>query len=93
MVDGVDKQLLSVIQEILETGSDESQSTVIRDADGNSDVLFYDFDMENISSTGRFFKNTLSDMLEEYDGILDNREKIGILVDAIRQLSGKGDGV
>ena len=71
----------------------KSPRLVIRNAGGDSDVLFYDFDMENISSTGRFFKNTLGDMLEEYDGILDNREKIGILVDAIRQLSGKGDDV
>ena len=93
MVDGFDGQLLLVVQEILKAGSNTSQETVIRNAGGDSDVLFYDFDMENISSTGRFFKNTLGDMLEEYDGILDNREKIGILVDAIRQLSGKGDGV
>jgi hypothetical protein len=68
-----------------------TSKTVIRDADGNGDVLFYDFDLEKMSSTGMFFKNTLDDMLEEYDGILDNREKIGILVDAIRQLSGKGE--
>ena len=93
LVDGFDGQLLLVVQEILKAGSNTSQETVIRNAGGDSDVLFYDFDMENISSTGRFFKNTLGDMLEEYDGILDNREKIGILVDAIRQLSGKGDDV
>ncbi len=83
-----EEQLGAVMQEISEArDKSKVKSAVIESADGR-DVLFYDFDINNISSTGTFFRNSLEDMIEEYDGILDNREKIGILIDAIKRLSG-----
>ena len=89
MIDTFGTQLSLAVNEIIEAGSkkEDTRSTVIARPDGASDVLYYDFDMDNISSTGNFFRNSLEDILEEYDGILDNREKIGILVNAIRHLS------
>ena len=47
---------------------------------------FYDFDAENLSATATFFRNALEDVMEEYDGILENNEKIGVLMDAIKKL-------
>lgn len=58
-------------------------------SDGVSEKeLFYDFDSENMSSTGYFFKNALDDILEDYGDTLENSEKIGILMDAIKRLMG-----
>ncbi len=54
--------------------------------DGTSVERFYDFNAENLSTTATFFKNALEDMMEEYDGILENNEKIGVLMDAIKKL-------
>ena len=83
-----EEQLGAVMKEISETrDKGKVKSAVIESKDGR-DVLFYDFDINNISSTGIFFRNSLEDMIEEYDGIMDNREKIGILIDAIKRLSG-----
>lgn len=83
-------ELSSVISEVIEAGNrkEDTRSMVIANPEGDRDVLFYDFNMDDISSTGTFFRNSLEDMLEEYEGILNNREKIGILVDAIKRLSG-----
>lgn len=49
-------------------------------------LTWYDFNAENLSTTATFFKNALEDMMEEYDGILENNEKIGVLMDAIKKL-------
>ena len=85
-----EEQLNFVIKEIYDAQDKAGavRSVVIENVDGGRDILFYDFDIDSISSTGTFFRNSLDGMIEEFDGILDNKEKIGILIDAINRLSG-----
>ena len=50
---------------------------------------FYEFDPESISASGQFFQNALDEMLEEYESVLDNNEKIGILMGMVKKLMGE----
>lgn len=49
----------------------------------------YDFDPQNLSSPGYFFQNALDDVLDEYGSAIDNNEKIGILMNAVKKLMGE----
>lgn len=84
-------ELNDVLTEILskkETSAGGSQRIVLMDANGIPVERFYDFDSNNLSSTATFFRSALEDMMEEYDSVLENNEKIGVLMDAIKKLMG-----
>lgn len=57
---------------------------------GKQVELFYTYDSDTISPTATFFKSALDDMLEEYD-TLEPSEKIGVLMDAVKNLMSQGD--
>lgn len=50
--------------------------------------LFYDYNPDQVSSTGTFFENALEELLEDYGTTLENSEKIGILMNTIKKLLG-----
>lgn len=82
-------ELKEAVDEVLskkENAVDTSQKILLMSDDGTSVERFYDFDAENLSATATFFRNALEDVMEEYDGILENNEKIGVLMDAIKKL-------
>lgn len=84
-------ELKEAIAEILakkETEAGSSQKILLMSDDGTPVEKFYDFNSENLSATATFFKNALEDMMEEYEGVLENNEKIGVLMDAIKKLMG-----
>ena len=76
--------------DIKERSSDTSSSNqkLIIQSDDTVKECFYDFDSNEISASGHFFKSALDDVLEEYDGVLDNSEKIGILMTVVQRLVG-----
>lgn len=78
----------NLIKEISEKSVQKADTGVkILITDGkNEREMFYDFDSENISSTGYFFKNALDEILDDYGDTLENNEKIGILMDTIKRL-------
>lgn len=69
----------------LETAS--SKITIATD-DGIKEC-FYDFDPKSLSSFGFFFKGALDEMMEEYGSVVDNNEKIGILMSMVKKLMGE----
>ena len=83
------KDLQTAIDEIKakkDGGSDTEQKILLVDEDGKTLERYYDFNPEQMSATASFFKSALDDMMEEYDGVLENNEKIGVLMDAIKKL-------
>ena len=80
--------LTIAINEITEKGKVTSgtQKILLVGDDGTPMEKFYDFNSENLSATATFFKSALDDMMEEYDGVLENNEKIGVLMDVIKKL-------
>ena len=85
-------ELKEAVNEILskvDVASGASQRILLMSDDGTPVEKFYEFNSENLSTTAIFFKNALEDMMEEYDGVLENNEKIGILMDTIKKLMGK----
>ena len=81
------RDLIKEISEKSIQRADAGGKIIISDGK-NEKELFYDFDSENISSTGYFFKNALDEILEDYGDTLENSEKIGILMDTIKRLMG-----
>lgn len=83
-----EEALKEAVDEVLskEEAVGPSQKILLISDDGTSVERFYDFNAESLSTTANFFKNALEDVMEEYDGILENNEKIGILMDAIKKL-------
>lgn len=84
-------ELNEILTEVLSkknTSSGGTQKIVLMDSTGTPVEKFYDFDSENLSSTATFFRSALEDMIEEYDGVLENNEKIGVLMDAIKKMMG-----
>lgn len=65
----------------------QSQKVTFASEDGVKDC-FYNFNTENMSTSGYFFQNALVDIMEEYGDSLDNNEKIGILMNIIQKLIG-----
>lgn len=58
----------------------------IASEDGGVEEVYLDYDSNNISSNGQFFKNSLDELLDEYMTIVDNKEKVGILMTAIKDI-------
>lgn len=50
---------------------------------------FYTYDSDAASPTAAFFRSALDDLLEEYD-TLEGNEKLGVLMDVIKNLMAKG---
>ncbi len=53
--------------------------------DSEQKDCFIDYDADNLSVSGTFLRNALNDVLDEYDGVTENNEKIGILLDLIKE--------
>jgi hypothetical protein len=84
-------ELKEAVDEVLSkkgSAAGASQKILLMSDDGTPVEKFYDFNSENLSATATFFKNALEDMMEEYEGVLENNEKIGVLMDAIKKLMG-----
>ena len=54
--------------------------------DGKNETMFYEYDSENESSNAFFFRNAIESAMEEYDGFMDNREKVAILFEMAKKL-------
>ncbi len=65
----------------------QSRRVTFLSDDGPRDC-FYDFDEDNLSTSGYFFQNALDDILDEYKESLDNNERIGILMNVVQKLMG-----
>ena len=63
------------------------QRIVFLSSKGKEEVCF-DYDPENLTTTGYFFQNALDDIVEEYGESIENSEKIGILMQMIKKLMG-----
>lgn len=82
-------ELKEAVDEVLskkEAAAGTSQKILLVSDDGTSVERFYDFNAEKLSATATFFRSALEDTMEEYDGILENNEKIGVLMDIIKKL-------
>ena len=80
------KALVSDLQQREEAASPQSKKISISTNDGIKE-WFYDFDPNKLSAPGIFFQSALDDMVDEY-GVLDNSEKIGILMNLVKKLMG-----
>ena len=80
------KALVSDLQQREEAVSPQSKKVSILSNDGIKE-WFYDFDPNELSTSGVFFQSALDDMVDEY-GALDNSEKIGILLNLVKKLMG-----
>jgi hypothetical protein len=69
-----------------EDTASHQQRIMLIGENGESIEKFFSYHPEDLSSTATFFKSAIEDILEEYDGVLDSSEKLGILVDAIQKL-------
>lgn len=87
--DSFKEDLLLVIKEVSDkkdTVSSGVQKIIMQNADGMPVEKYYDFDPDTLSATATFFKSSLEDILDEYEGVLENSEKIGVLMEAIKKL-------
>lgn len=83
------EELERVVMEIAASQDENpcgAQKLLFLDEAGDQVERYFSFAPDGLSSTGTFFKNALESVLEEYDGILDNNEKVGVLVEAIKRL-------
>lgn len=83
------EELKEAVDEILskkESAAGTAQKILLMSNDGTPVEKFYDFNPESLSTTATFFKSALEDIMEEYDDVLENNEKIGVLMDAIKKL-------
>jgi hypothetical protein len=84
-----ESELSAAIAEISakkEDTASHQQRIMLIGENGESIEKFFSYHPEDLSSTATFFKSAIEDILEEYDGVLDSSEKLGILVDAIQKL-------
>lgn len=85
----LEEELREAISEVLakkEAAEGVSQRIVLMSDDGAPVEKFYDFDAHSLSASAIFFKSALEDLMEEYGESLENGEKIGVLMDAIKKL-------
>lgn len=67
----------------------ETGSKITLATDDGIKECFYDFDPDDLSTSGYFFQNALEEMLDEYGSSMDNNEKIGILMRTVKKLMGE----
>lgn len=86
--DSFKKELLSFKNEIetVRTDNDPGQKISISSSDGSIEEVYYKYDDQNISTNGQYFKNALDELMEEYGGMVDHKEKVGILMAIIKDL-------
>lgn len=63
-----------------------TQKLLLVGDDGVPMEKFYDFNPDTMSATATFFRSSIDDIMEEYEGVLGTNEKIGVLMDAIKKL-------
>lgn len=80
--------LVEEIREKKETKESDKHISLVT-KEGTQKELIYSFDMDNLSTSGFFFQNALTEMMEEYEDTIDNNEKIGILMHMISELMEK----
>ena len=68
------------------TNSSSNYTVQFITPDGSSETMFYEYDPENESSNAFFFRNAIESAMEEYDGFMDNREKVAILFEMAKKL-------
>lgn len=68
------------------TNSSSNYTVQFTTPDGSSETMFYEYDPENESSNAFFFRNAIESAMEEYDGFMDNREKVAILFEMAKKL-------
>lgn len=79
--------LVSLLKDIERTkGSVSSGQKLSFATENGTEDHYYEFDPDNISTSGHFFKSALDDILEEYGDSLENSEKIGILMSMVKKL-------
>ena len=80
-------RLGEIYAEIMSNTEPAQDSRTVAFEDGTE--LYYSFDPENITTTGTFFRNALEDLIDEYEDTIDNSEKAGLLIEAVRNLLGE----
>ena len=82
---GLSQMLNEINDKINKKDNSVEQKIVFLSSKGKEEV-FFDYDPENLSTTGYFFQNALDDIVEEYGESIENSEKIGILMQMIKKL-------
>lgn len=82
------KKTIERIGKINDTQNARKQEFVFLSETGENSSIIYEYNPSEASNTATFFKNEIDSLLEEYDGSISNNEKIGILLDAVRKLTG-----
>lgn len=85
--DGLGK-LVAEIEEKSETNTNQTSQKVVFATETGTKECFYDFDPENITTSGFFFQNALDEVIDEYGDSIENSEKIGILMNMVKKLMG-----
>ena len=53
---------------------------------GEAIEKFFSYSPDELSSNATFFKSAIDDIMEEYEGVLENSEILGVLIDTIKKL-------
>lgn len=68
-----------------ETSSSTKKISFVSD-EGDTKDLYIDYNSEQLSTAGSFFKNAINEAIDEYGDTIDSNEKIGILMDLMSKL-------
>ena len=82
-------EIITVIKNIKEKEIFGEQKVTFVTDSGIIEEKIYDYNEENLSTSGYFFKNALTDMMEEFDDSIETSEKIGILMSMVKDLINK----
>lgn len=80
--------LIDEINERTKRKDTDSGQSIVFSTDSGVKECLYKFDPDNITPNGYFFRNALEDIMEEYGDSLETNEKIGILMQVIKDLMG-----
>ena len=77
---------LTEISSKKEDSSDNQQKIMLMGEGGEAIEKFFSYSPDELSSNATFFKSAIDDIMEEYEGVLENSEILGVLIDTIKKL-------
>lgn len=83
-------KLNEVLEEVSRHGSEEDNGRKIRFVASDGKVIEKSYTEVEEDGTGTFLKNAIEDALEEFDGVIDNAQKVAILVQTLERVIRNG---
>lgn len=88
--DTLEKQLISVLNEVSESNEESGGLGKVRFTASDGNIIEKSYDRLEEDGTGVFLQNAIEEALEEFDDVIDNKQKVAVLINTLERVIKNG---